>query len=199
MFWRNPKEKQFRALIDREAPALYRLAFARLGNAHDAEDVVQECFLKAYRSINSFREGTNVHAWLTTILINTIRDHIRKVTREPSVSSLDEETEDGPIQIPDPTEVGPEQRIIQGELDGVLLKALHSLPDSFLMPVLLRDLHDYSYQQVAQVLDIPIGTVMSRLSRARQMLRAKLKGESIAAGYEKTKEAGSKESQRKQS
>jgi len=173
-------------LVESHASGLYRLAYGRLGNRQDAEDVVQDSFVKAYRAQSSFKEGTNAEAWLTTILINTIRDHIRKVTRAPSVLSI-EEAKDAGVQLPDKQTAGVEQALIDSELDPELQAALQSLPDAFLTPVLLRDVHDLSYQEIAGVLDIPMGTVMSRLSRGRQMLRDKLKNSQCAEPFKTEK------------
>lgn len=163
------KHKRFKDLTYEHFNSLYRMACARLGNAEDAEDVMQETYLKAFRAVDTFKEGTNVKAWLAQILINTIRDHIRKESRALPVVSLEEH---GQFQnIPDNRSPGPEQELSDKELSPDLLQALRSLPDIFLTPLLARELNGLSYQEIADALDIPIGTVMSRLSRARNLLR----------------------------
>jgi RNA polymerase sigma-70 factor (ECF subfamily) len=183
-------------LVESHASGLYRLAYGRLGNRQDAEDVVQDSFVKAYRAQSSFKEGTNVEAWLTTILINTIRDHVRRVTRTPSVLSIEEAKESG-VQLPDRQTAGVEQALIDSELDPELQAALQSLPDTFLTPVLLRDVHDLTYQEIAGVLDIPMGTVMSRLSRGRQMLRDRLKNSQCAELFQGEKRTKDKDAEHK--
>ncbi|HEY9777709.1 MAG TPA: sigma-70 family RNA polymerase sigma factor [Planktothrix sp.] len=147
---------------------MYRLAFARLGNAEDARDVVQDTYLKAFRSFESLHDRAHIKNWLTQILLNNIRDHYRKRSR--SVDSVELlETMDDTLQsfsIP-----GPEEVLSSTELDPQLLQALHAIPDQFVVPLLLREIYDATYEEIAHVLDIPKGTVMSRLFRARTMLR----------------------------
>lgn len=149
------------------------MAYARLSSAEDAEDVVQETYLKAFRAFDSFKEGTNSKAWLVRILVNTIRDHIRKDSRREHMVSLDEAVHTVASSTPDP-----EEQFCRGELDPELQSALQSLPEAFLTPFLLRELQELSYQEIANTLGIPIGTVMSRLSRAREMLRKALENSS---------------------
>jgi len=115
-----------------------------------------------------------MEAWLATILMNTLRDHLRKTHRNQKQLSIDsaEETEQM-LQIADPHR-GPEDEAIDGEFSKDLEEALHSTPDWMLSPFLLREIEEMSYKEIAQVLQIPMGTVMSRLSRARQLLVKKL-------------------------
>ena len=163
------KHKRFKDSTYGYFDCLYRMAYARLNRAEDAEDVVQETYLKAFRAFDTFREGTNAKAWLIRILLNTIRDHVRKENRTLPVIPLDET-----IQISNQHSSSPEQQLCANEIDSQLLEALQALPEIFLAPLLLRELQSLSYQEIANTLDIPIGTVMSRLSRARDLLRSKL-------------------------
>ena len=163
------KQKRFKDLTYGYFESLYRMAYARLSNAEDTEDVLQETYLKAFRAFDTFKEGTNAKAWLIQILLNTIRDHIRKEHRTVQAIPLDETIHITNQQFP-----SPEQQLCASELDTRLLEALRSLPETFLSPLLLRELQSFSYQEIASALDIPIGTVMSRLSRARDLLRSKL-------------------------
>ena len=173
-----PKTKQPpKEFIERAysyARRLYRLAYARLGNAEDAEDVLQDSYIKAFRAYESFRSDSNMEAWLATILMNTLRDHLRKTNRNQKPLSIDaaEESEQM-LQIADPHQ-GPEDEAIDNEFSADLEEALHSTPDWMLSPFLLREIEEMSYKEIAQVLQIPMGTVMSRLSRARQFLVKKL-------------------------
>ena len=160
------------------APKLYRLAYARLGNREDAEDVVQEAYFKAFTSIGRFKHGSNMDSWLTTILLNTIRDHIRKVSKTGNALSLDSvvsETELLPAQLIN--RKSPDTILEEKEISNELSYALRDLPEFFLLPLLLKELQDFSYKEIASSLDIPIGTVMSRLARARDILRQRLLGD----------------------
>lgn len=163
------RQKRFKDLTYGYFESLYRMAYARLGIAEDTEDVLQETYLKAFRAFDTFREGTNAKAWLIQILLNALRDHIRKEYRTLQAVPLDETIQVTSQQFP-----SPEQQLCANELDSRLLEALQSLPEIFLTPLLLRELQSLSYQEIASTLDIPIGTVMSRLSRARDLLRNKL-------------------------
>lgn len=147
------------------------MAYARLSNAEDTEDVLQETYLKAFRAFDSFKEGSNAKSWLIQILLNTIRDHIRKENRNLTAVLLDENA-----QVLNQHSPSPEQLLCKNEFDSPLLEALQSLPEAFLTPLLLREIQSFSYQEIASTLDIPIGTVMSRLSRGRDLLRKKLIG-----------------------
>lgn len=173
MFWSNKHKRRFKELAYPQYERLYRLAYARLGHQQDAEDIVQETYLKAFNAFNTFKDGTNIEAWLTQILINTIRDYVRKVTRMPLASPLDELTLNSSLAIED-KRPGPEEQLCASEIDPELMQALQSLPESFLSVFLLREIEGATYQEIAKILDIPAGTVMSRLSRSRELLRTKL-------------------------
>jgi len=163
------KQRKFKDITYGYFDGLYRMAFARLSSAEDAEDVVQETYLKAFRAFDTFREGTNSKAWLIRILVNSIRDHIRKDGRTVQSVPLDESIQSSNSHFPNPEEL-----LCRNEIDPELQSALRSLPETFLTPFLLRELQALSYREIATALDIPIGTVMSRLSRARDMLRKSL-------------------------
>jgi RNA polymerase sigma-70 factor (ECF subfamily) len=169
---RNRKPDELEELAYSFAPKLYRFAYARLGNREDAEDVVQEVYFKALASIGKFKPGSNMDSWLTTIMLNTLRDRIRKVSKEKPMLSLDDlssETELLPSELIDRR--SPES-ILEGKETGTELRtALHGLPEFFLLPLLLKDIHDFTYKDIASCLDLPMGTVMSRLARARAALR----------------------------
>jgi RNA polymerase sigma-70 factor (ECF subfamily) len=170
---------EFEELALVHLPKLYRLAYARLGSKEDAEDIVQESYLKAFRAFGQWRDG-NFPGWLTTIMINTLRDHKRKIAKSAGSLSLDEfENADHLEALEDPSP-RPDQHLEEQELDADLEHALRSTPDWMLTPFLLREVQDMSYKEIAQALSIPIGTVMSRLSRARQHLSSKLSGRGSA-------------------
>ncbi len=151
-----------------------------MGNAHDAEDAVQETLTKAYRAFGTFKQGTNVGAWLSRIMLNVIADNMRKQMREPRPISLDEAPDDqAPMEIAS-SDPNPEQMLLNSVLDSELQIALDSISEDLLTPFLLREIQELSYKEIANVLDVPIGTVMSRLSRARAQLLKKLTNSDIA-------------------
>ncbi len=147
---------------------LYRLAFARLGNPQDAEDVVQETYLRAYKSISTFQKQSNIKTWLTRILFNVIADHFRKSNRTISPLNLDESID---LDVSGPIVVGPEELLCASELLDDIRMALANMPDEFVAPLLLREFYDATYEEISIMLKIPKGTVMSRLSRARAQLK----------------------------
>ncbi len=159
------------------APQLYSAALRMTRNPADAEDVVQETFLKAYRAYHTFQEGTNLKAWLYRILTNTYINKYRKKQRRPN------EVELGDLQdlylfrrLGEASGASPsaEDSVLERFVDSDITQALESLPDHFRMPVLLADVEGFSYKEIAEILDIPIGTVMSRLHRGRKALQQKL-------------------------
>jgi RNA polymerase sigma-70 factor (ECF subfamily) len=143
--------------------SLYGTALRMTGNAHDAEDLVQETLLRAYRGFGRFTPGTNIRAWLYTILHRVRTDAFRRQQRSVPTTEL---AGDGP---PTPA---PQEALAQGGED--LERALASLPEPFRMAVVLRDVEDFTYQEIATMLEIPIGTVMSRIHRGRALLREHL-------------------------
>ena len=145
---------------------LFRLAYARMGNSVDAEDVVQETYLKAFRGFASFKNKAQTKTWLTRILINTANDHLRKNNRTVFLLDGDE--------TPEQSGLGPEEMLCVDEMDPELSRALHALPATYLAPLVLREIYEVSYDEIARVLELPKGTVMSRLFRARALLRKNL-------------------------
>ena len=159
------------------APQLYSAALRMTRNPADAEDVVQETFLKAYRAYGSYTEGTNLKAWLYRILTNTYINKYRKAQRRPSEVELGELQDlylykrlgeaSGASQ-------SAEADMLDEFVDTDVIESLESLPEVFRLPVLLADVDGFSYKEIAEMLDIPIGTVMSRLHRGRKALQKKL-------------------------
>jgi RNA polymerase sigma-70 factor (ECF subfamily) len=157
--------------------AIYTAALRLAGNADDAKDLLQDTVLRAYRFFDQFEPGTNCRAWLLTILYNNFKNHRRRGSLHP-MSPLDDEFSQS-NQAVLPTErnwADPEQIVAQRWLGQRLEAAINELPPDFREPMLLVDVHDLSYPEVARVLEIPLGTVKSRVSRARSMLRERLKG-----------------------
>lgn len=155
---------------------LYSAAFRLTRNAADAEDLVQETFLRAYRGFHQFEPGTNLKAWLYRILTNTFINSYRKKQREPQTDSLDE-TEDWYLfsrMAERGTEPSAETSVIESLPDEDVQDALSSLPEQFRIAVLLADVEGFSYKEIAEITSVPIGTVMSRLHRGRKALEKRL-------------------------
>jgi RNA polymerase sigma-70 factor, ECF subfamily len=165
-----------RADFEREALAcldsLYGTALRLTANPADAEDLVQDTYLKAFRAMDQFQPGTNLKAWLFTILHNTFLNRRRRAVKEP-VATEAEEIERAAAALPGGA-VTPEQLLLRSTLDADLQQALDSLPDVFRQAVWLRDVEEFSYAEMAAMLDVPIGTVMSRISRGRRLLYDRL-------------------------
>ncbi|MGH2572210.1 MAG: sigma-70 family RNA polymerase sigma factor [Actinomycetota bacterium] len=151
---------------------LYSAAYRLTRNAADAEDLVQETFLRAYRAFHQFTEGTNLKAWLYRILMNTFINSYRKKQRQPQTIS-DEEIEDWYLysrMAADGSEPSAETSVIESLPDEDVQEALSSLPEQFRISVLLADVEGFSYKEIAEITGVPIGTVMSRLHRGRKAL-----------------------------
>jgi RNA polymerase sigma-70 factor (ECF subfamily) len=158
---------------------LYAAAMRMTRNPADAEDLVQETFLKAYRAYDSFTAGTNLKAWLYRILTNTYINKYRKAARRPDEVDLGD-VEDlylyrrvGSEESAEASRTT-EDRVLDGLVEADIKKAVESLPENFRIPVLLADLEGLSYQEFADILEIPIGTVMSRLHRGRKAMQKTL-------------------------
>ena len=149
---------------------LYGTALRLTRRPADAEDLVQDTYLKAFRSSAQFERGTNLKAWLFTILHNTFRNMRRHDGRSP----IDVDSELVEQAANAAHELDPEQILTRATLDADLRAALDGLPESFRQAVWLRDVEELSYAEIADVLDVPIGTVMSRISRGRRMLHDQL-------------------------
>jgi RNA polymerase sigma-70 factor (ECF subfamily) len=149
---------------------LYGAALRLTRDASDAEDLVQETYVRAFRSAKQFKPGSNLKAWLFTILYNAHRNQRRDSGRDPV--DVDSERVEMSTQA-DPAE-GPEQRLLRDALDADLQAAVDALPEAFREAVWARDVDEFSYADIADMLGIPLGTVMSRISRGRRMLYEKL-------------------------
>jgi RNA polymerase sigma-70 factor (ECF subfamily) len=151
--------------------ALYGTALRLTRRPQDAEDLVQDTYLKAFRASKQFQRGTNLKAWLFTILHNTFRNMRRHDGRNP-VEVNSETVEQAADLAGD--ERTPEQLLTRATLDTDLQAALDGLPEAFRQAVWLRDVEEFSYADIARIVDVPIGTVMSRISRGRRMLYERL-------------------------
>lgn len=160
------------------AQQLYAAAMRLTRNPSDAEDLVQETYLKAFRAYHTFEAGTNLKAWLYRILTNTFINNYRRDGRRPQEVDLGElqdlylfrRLNDGGGG----TTRSAEDQLLEGLVEEDIKRAVEELPENFRLPVLLADLEGFSYKEIAEILDIPIGTVMSRLHRGRKALERAL-------------------------
>ncbi|HEU4941620.1 MAG TPA: sigma-70 family RNA polymerase sigma factor [Gaiellaceae bacterium] len=155
---------------------VYGVARRLVGSREEAEDLVQETYARAFRSWRSFQPGTNLRAWLFRILTNLNIDRGRKIQRTPDLQPLEESDYFLYNKLEETTSDGTpdERRVVERLSQNDAVTALADLPHDFRDVVLLVDLADFTYSDAAQILDIPIGTVMSRLHRGRRMLKGSL-------------------------
>jgi RNA polymerase sigma-70 factor (ECF subfamily) len=180
-------QARFTEVAMEHMPGLYSAALRMTRNAADAEDLVQETYLKAYRAYASFQEGTNLRAWLYRILTNTYINSYRAAKRRPEVTDV-EDVEDlylykrmsGPGGIRAGRSA--EDEALDTFTDDVVKTALEELPEAFRMAVLLADVEGFSYKEISEITDVPIGTVMSRIHRGRRALQKTLFDTAAARG-----------------
>ena len=164
------------------ADQVYRVARRLVGSREEAEDLMQETYARAFRSWRSYTPGTNLRAWLLRILTNLNVDRGRRLQRRPDETPLEEHdyylanrvAESAGEQVLD------QDRVVERLSQDSIVTALSSLPDDFRDVVVLVDLGEFSYADAAQILDVPIGTVMSRLHRGRRLLKARLAEEAVS-------------------
>ncbi|HUH53312.1 MAG TPA: sigma-70 family RNA polymerase sigma factor [Microbacteriaceae bacterium] len=165
---------------------LYGAAMKMTRNPQDAQDLVQETFLKAYASFSSFTEGTNLKAWLYRIMTNSYINIYRKKKREPYLATADD-LEDWQLAGANSTTAMSSKSAEAEALDrtpsSIVTEALNDLPEDRRMVVYLADVEGFSYQEIAQIMDTPPGTVMSRLHRGRRQLREMLSGYAAEQGF----------------
>jgi len=173
-----------RSAFEREALPLldvvYRVALRLSGDAADADDLTQETMLKALRAWDRFTPGTNLKAWLLTILRNTFINQYRRRQRETPMEVHELEQVARNVEAHDED---PEGTIFDSLIDEEVLRAVDQLPLDFRETVILSDLEGLSYQEIAEITNVPIGTVKSRLSRARQALQRRLYDYAVRMGY----------------
>ncbi len=153
--------------------SLYNTAYRMTRNAEDAEDLVQETYLKAYKYYDKFSEGTNFKAWLFKILKNTFINSYRRRQQQPPQSDFAEIEDSFENQVSDEVRrrvKSPEQELLEDVLDEDVQRALDALPTDYRIAVVLADLEGFSYKEIAEILELPVGTVMSRLYRGRKLL-----------------------------
>jgi RNA polymerase sigma-70 factor (ECF subfamily) len=180
-----PDADQKRANFEREAlvhlDSLYRVALRLTGNVADAEDLVQEAVLRAYRSWEQYTPGTNARGWLITILRNLFINEYRRRSRHPE--TVDVDTIEPFAVFPEIQDEDPQATFFDSIVDDEVLRALDELPEVFKEAVMLSDVEGLSYEEIAQVLGVPVGTVKSRLFRGRRMLQSRLYEYAVSMGY----------------
>lgn len=185
---REKDQKYYDQVFDKELlpqlDALYTFAYHLTYNEEDANDLVQEAYFKAYKSIHRYQEGTNAKAWLFRILRNIfINEYRRKVNRPTKVDyeeiiNYHEEEDTNYSSYMDLRE-----EMFQGMIGDEVTMAINALPVDFRVVILLCDIEDFKYEEISSILDIPIGTVRSRLHRARNLLKEKLSAYAASLGY----------------
>jgi RNA polymerase sigma-70 factor (ECF subfamily) len=179
------ERKSFEAEALPHMEALYRTALRMTKNESDAEDLVQEAYVKAYRFWDRFEQGSNCRAWLFKIMTNIFINQYRSKSRSPmsvNVDELDDNFLYGQLAV-DQTTKNPEQELFSRIFDDDVKKAIESLPDDFRLVVVLAFLDGFSYQEIADIMDLQLGTVKSRLHRGRKLLQKALWDYAIKNGY----------------
>ena len=163
------------------ADQVYRVARRMVGTREEAEELVQDTYARAFRSWQSFTPGTNMRAWLLRILTNLNTDRGRKLQRTPDLQPLEESDYflANKLAAAEGEQALDQERVVERLSQGGVVDALAALPHDFRDVVVLVDLGEFSYAEAAQILDVPIGTVMSRLHRGRRILKQKLAEENL--------------------
>jgi RNA polymerase sigma-70 factor, ECF subfamily len=162
------------------ADQVYRVARHLVGSREEAEDLMQEAYARAFRSWRQFQPGTNLRAWLLRILTNLNIDRGRKAQRTPDVQPLEEGDYFLYNRLEQELGDSDEERVVERLSQDNVVEALAKVPHDFRDAIVLVDIGEFSYQDAAQILDIPIGTVMSRLHRGRRILKAQLAEETVS-------------------
>ena len=178
------KKQQFESLFLPLMDNLYNLAMRMTRNQVDAEDLVQETYLKAFRFFNHFQEGTNAKAWIITILTNTFRTKYRKTQKEPDRVDFDaienfflvDELKPAiyPANKSEARDSNEITEILKAYVSDDIIKALENIPEQFRMAVLLSDVERFNYQEIAEIIGASVGTVKSRIFRGRKLLQKQL-------------------------
>lgn len=166
--------------------SMYNFAFRLTNDEDDANDLVQDTYMKAFRFINSFQQGTNAKAWLFRILKNSFINDYRKKSKQPAKVDYQEvETTYNSESTDAESTTDLRTETVQDMIGDEVATALNSLPVDFRTVIILCDIEGFTYEEMAKILDIPIGTVRSRLHRARNLLKEKLRSYANTMGYKK--------------
>jgi RNA polymerase sigma-70 factor (ECF subfamily) len=180
------RQKEFSQLIDPHLSSLYSTALRMTHNQNDAEDLVQDTLFKAFRALDQFQKNTNFRAWVFRILVNTFITAYRKAIKQPQKVSYDDLEEfflykrlDETVSLQETSK----EEFLENLFDDDVKEALESLPYQFRLVVLLCDVEGFSYNEIANIIDAPLGTVMSRLYRGRKLLQRHLWNYAKTRGY----------------
>jgi RNA polymerase sigma-70 factor, ECF subfamily len=186
---RSEFERQALAHVD----ALYGAAYRLTRNPRDAEDLVQDALLRAYRFWDSFQQDSNCKAWLLRIVTNTFINEYQRRKRSREVldaASAEQDATDGVlVHAGAHDKQSPERAVMMASVSDDVQRALDQLPDDFRTAVVLCDMQGLSYKEIAEIMECPVGTVMSRLFRGRKLLAAALREFAVAEGYVKAEAA----------
>jgi RNA polymerase sigma-70 factor (ECF subfamily) len=178
------KQKDFDEEIIPHLDALYNFGLRLTSDPNDAEDLVQDSIVKAYRFFSSYEKGTNAKAWLFRILKNSYINNYRRKSKKPSQVDYDEVASFYESIRAERTETSDlEDKMFRDMIDDELSNALDNIPEDFRTVVLLCDVEDFTYEEIANMLDVPIGTIRSRLHRGRNLLKAELTDYAAKRGY----------------
>ena len=177
--------REFESLSLDHLDALYSAGLRLTKNERDAEDLVQDTFLRAFRFFDKFERGTNMKAWLFKILTNTFINRYRRRVKERTVvegAAREQSSEKFIVRETAESAVNPEQYFFDKLLSDDVLRSIDGLPIDFRLVVILADLQEFSYKEIAEILDCPVGTVMSRLYRGRKLLQKNLMSYAVEQG-----------------
>ncbi len=190
------KQREFEDTAMEHTDALYRTALRMTKNTKDAEDLVQETLLKAFRFFDRFEPGTNIKAWLFKIMMNIFINDYRQKSKQPSSMSY-EDVDDNylyhQLKFQKTEGKNPEQFLFSRIFDDDVKRAVEELPDDFRIVVVLAFLEQFSYQEIAEIANLQLGTVKSRLHRGRKLLQKSLWEYAKRNGFLKTKDKSVKE------
>lgn len=179
------KQREFNSEMIPHLDSLYNFALHLSNNHEDAEDLVQDTMVKAFRFFHSYEKGTNAKAWLFRILKNSFINRYRKVSRQPNQVDFDEISpfyESIRSEQSDTTDL--EEVMYRDMMGDEITRALENLPEDFRSVVILCDIDGFTYEEIANMLDVPIGTIRSRLHRGRNLLRSRLTDYATKRGYD---------------
>ncbi len=166
----------YKEILRRYRPPLYNLLYRMVRNKMDTEDLVQEAFIKAFSSLASFNHNYAFSTWLYKIAINNCIDYFRK--KKLKTLSIDSpiDAKDGEIkrELPD-VSFKPDKNLLNEEKDKIIQQAIENLPEKYRVPIVLRHQEDKTYEEISEIMQIPLGTVKARIFRAREMLKKQLK------------------------
>jgi len=169
-------QQAYQEILRRYRQPLYNLLYRMVRNKMDTEDLVQEAFIKAFSSLASFKQNYAFSTWLYKIAINNCIDFFRKKKLKTLSIDLPIDSKDGEIkrELPD-VSFRPDKNILENEKDQIIQEAIKNLPEKYRVPIILRHQEDRTYEEISEIMAIPLGTVKARIFRAREMLKRELK------------------------